>query len=577
MAAQLDSSARASTKVYLQEACLRHQFIRSKDTSNIVERPQRLRAINVGISAVLARLENAQPSSDAESYHDQLVNALNRINLNNHSSQVPERPLEIVKSSETVDILHHRAVKFVHGDVDGDVYLEKLIKWTKESRQKIADDGCEIPPGLPKGDLYLCPTSLEAIQGALGTVCEAVDHLCSPSASHSRAFVAVRPPGHHCGEDTPSGFCFVNNVVVGAAHAHLQHGINRAVIFDIDLHHGNGTQSLIWQINEESYRLKLEEEFRVSSESNEKPKQGLQIFYGSLHDVLSYPCEDGNPTLIQAASVSIHGPHGQYVENIHLLPYQSEDEFWTELYEKQYSALFTRAKSFIEQTANGDPNDVLVFISCGFDASEHEYPSMSRHARHVPTSFYRRFARDALRFAEAHSGGRLLSVLEGGYSDRALTSGVMSWLAGLAEGPNQSVPVDESWWKVENLVALEKAIKKRRGGRNSVSPAEPWLQRTQEIFASIDTAPKHATPVSVVPPLRMALRDRTRPGSAKPEIKKEAVEVQLSDSSFATSESSSDEEENQPPPLGNNPPLRAPSPAKRLPRVVLKLGPRPET
>ena len=64
----------------------------------------------------------------------------------------------------------------------------------------------------------VCPSSMEAIQGALGTVCEAVDDLFSPEAAHSRAFVAIRPPGHHCGEDTPSGFCFVNNVVVGAAH-----------------------------------------------------------------------------------------------------------------------------------------------------------------------------------------------------------------------------------------------------------------------------------------------------------------------------------------------------------------------
>lgn len=62
---------------------------------------------------------------------------------------------------------------------------------------------------------------MEAIQGALGTVCEAVDGLLSPSPTHSRAFVAIRPPGHHCGEDTPSGFCFVNNVVVGAAHGEL--------------------------------------------------------------------------------------------------------------------------------------------------------------------------------------------------------------------------------------------------------------------------------------------------------------------------------------------------------------------
>ena len=82
---------------------------------------------------------------------------------------------------------------------------------------------------------------------------------------------------------------------------------------------------------------------------------------------------------------------------------------------------------------------------------------MSRHGRHVPASFYRRFARDALKFSETYAGGRLLSVLEGGYSDRALTSGVMSWLAGLAEGPQEEVHVDESWWQLENLVAVRTA------------------------------------------------------------------------------------------------------------------------
>lgn len=69
----------------------------------------------------------------------------------------------------------------------------------------------------------MCPASLDAIQGALGTVCEAVDTVMKPRIPGSpepprAAFVAVRPPGHHCGEDTPFGFCFVNNVAVGAAH-----------------------------------------------------------------------------------------------------------------------------------------------------------------------------------------------------------------------------------------------------------------------------------------------------------------------------------------------------------------------
>lgn len=74
---------------------------------------------------------------------------------------------------------------------------------------------------------------------------------------------------------------------------------------------------------------------------------------------------------------------------------------------------------------------------------------MSRHGRKVPTSFYHRFTVDARAFADRHAKGRLLSVLEGGYSDRALASGAMAHLCGLANPAEGKV--DEQWWNVENL------------------------------------------------------------------------------------------------------------------------------
>jgi len=77
---------------------------------------------------------------------------------------------------------------------------------------------------------------------------------------------------------------------------------------------------------------------------------------------------------------------------------------------------------------------------------------MSRHQRHVPTSFYRRFANDTRRLAERYARGRLISVLEGGYSDRALTSGAMAHLTGLADAEGSAV--DENWWNLENLVEV---------------------------------------------------------------------------------------------------------------------------
>ncbi|CAL1712270.1 unnamed protein product [Somion occarium] len=583
--------------VFIQEDCLRHRFIRSKDVSNIVERPERLRAVNIGISAAISRLESVSSGFDSSNepviptesksdidLTDDLTAALDKLKLASSSYPTP-LPLNLVKSSAKVELLNNPAVKFVHGDIDGDMYLENLIKWSKESRDRIAQDGTEIPSPLSQGDLYLCPESIDAIQGALGASCEAVDAVLGGVGSNSltsrskRAFAAVRPPGHHCGEDTPSGFCFVNNVAVAAAHAHLKHGINRVVILDIDLHHGNGTQSIVWQINEESYRNTIE-----ASNGSQAAKIGPQIFYGSLHDVLSYPCEDGKAELVQAASVSIHGPHGQYIENIHLQTYQSEEEFWERLYNQRYSKLLKKAESFIEETG-GPSSDVLVFVSAGFDASEHEHQSMQRHQRRVPTSFYYRFTRDACKFADRVAQGRIISVLEGGYSDRALISGVMAHLIGLASEKEDAI--DEEWWNTQNLAALESTTKKRRGGRPSHTklPA-PWLQRTLEVLATIDSSPPPTKPV--IPPSSMSLRGRQKRASSGNDSTGSIVKDLASKSLKAESKS-------------NNEDLQKASiteiigdtsdsllsdvseksngqvQGKKLPRVILKLSPKPES
>jgi histone deacetylase HOS3 len=85
------------------------------------------------------------------------------------------------------------------------------------------------------------------------------------------------------------------------------------------------------------------------------------------------------------------------------------------------------------------------------DACEHEYQSMSRHNRKVPTGFYYQFTRDASAFSDRYAQGRLISVLEGGYSDRALTSASMAHFAGLTDLP-EGAKVDPTWWSVENLV-----------------------------------------------------------------------------------------------------------------------------
>jgi histone deacetylase HOS3 len=76
---------------------------------------------------------------------------------------------------------------------------------------------------------------------------------------------------------------------------------------------------------------------------------------------------------------------------------------------------------------------------------------MSRHNRKVPASFYHRFTRDACAFADRYARGRIVSVLEGGYSNRALTSGAMAHLSGLTDISGMGGKIDENWWSVENL------------------------------------------------------------------------------------------------------------------------------
>ncbi|KAJ3556695.1 hypothetical protein NM688_g1881 [Phlebia brevispora] len=427
---------------------MKHDFIRRKDKTGVYERPERLRAAALGISAAYARLESAF-SRSLPSYKGQ--------------------PFEIIKSAASVGF-DHLAVKYVHGADDG-AYLSNLSRWARESRDRIAKGALEIPEALKdlEDDLYLCPESVTAFQGGLGTVCEAIDGVVAASDSASasrRAFVVIRPPGHHCGEDSPCGFCFVNGVAVGAAHAYIDHNISRVVIFDIDLHHGNGTQEIATQINSETYRDRFE-------------RNGLRMFYGSIHDISSYPCEEGKEELVSDASKSLSGEEGQWLENIHLQTLTTESDFW-HYYDTKYSKIFAKAEEFVSKTGGSDDGDIIVLMSCGFDASEHESPAMNRHGRKVPTSFYHRFTRDVCRFAEKHALGRVVSVMEGGYEDRAIVSGAMAHVCGLVD-PGEEGLVDPQWWSLPNLLQLEKQTKKRKG-RKSLNPfLDQWLQRSLEI------------------------------------------------------------------------------------------------
>ena len=92
------------------------------------------------------------------------------------------------------------------------------------------------------GDTYLSPGSLDAALRAVGGACAAVDAVMEGG----RAFVVARPPGHHAETDTAMGFCVFGTVGIAAKHALEVHGLTRVAVVDFDVHHGNGTQDLLW-------------------------------------------------------------------------------------------------------------------------------------------------------------------------------------------------------------------------------------------------------------------------------------------------------------------------------------------
>ncbi len=98
---------------------------------------------------------------------------------------------------------------------------------------------------LAGGDVSVCAASGHVARLAAGGAIAAVDAVCSGSSQ--TAFCATRPPGHHATPDRAMGFCIFNNVAVAARHAQATHGIERVCILDWDVHHGNGTQDIFYR------------------------------------------------------------------------------------------------------------------------------------------------------------------------------------------------------------------------------------------------------------------------------------------------------------------------------------------
>ena len=214
-------------------------------------------------------------------------------------------------------------------------------------------------------DTFLSPGSVDAAYRAAGAAVRAVDLVLSGEASN--AFCAIRPPGHHAETEMAMGFCLFGNAALAAKHALDHHGLNRVAVVDFDVHHGNGTQDLLW---DEARALVI-------------TSQQMPLWPGS-----------GRPE-----ETGVHDT----VVNIPLAPGSGGSEMRA-AYETK---AFPRLRAFRPE---------LIIISAGFDAHQDDPLANLNWA----TDDFAWITAELCRIADEVCSGRIVSTLEGGYDLNAL-------------------------------------------------------------------------------------------------------------------------------------------------------------
>ncbi|MBS0529098.1 MAG: histone deacetylase family protein [Proteobacteria bacterium] len=226
------------------------------------------------------------------------------------------------------------------------------------------------------GDTSMSPGTWEAVMRGVGGAIAATDAVIAGRASN--AFVATRPPGHHAEIAKPMGFCFFDQAAIAARHAQRAHGIGRVAVVDFDVHHGNGTQDIFWA--------------------------DPTVMYCSTHQMPLFP---------GTGASSERGDHDTIVN----APLASGDG----------GAKFRSAfeNLILPQLQKFAPE--LLIISAGFDAHRRD-PLASLNLDASDFGWVTRKLMDA---ADASAGGRIVSVLEGGYDLQGLQESVAEHVTAL--------------------------------------------------------------------------------------------------------------------------------------------------
>jgi acetoin utilization deacetylase AcuC-like enzyme len=260
-----------------------------------------------------------------------------------------------------------------------------------------ADYERELEYAVQAGQRYFhsidCPISsatFAAARTAVSVTLSAVDAMWRGGDEAKRAFVIARPPGHHAERASAMGFCFFNTIACAAEWLREQPGVERVFVFDFDVHHGNGTQHL----------------FETRDD----------IYYASIHRYPFYPGTGAHDEIG-------NGKGRGFTKNIPLRAGEGD-------------AAFLRATEDEIVRIIDDYAPQAILLSSGFDAHRRD----PLGGMNVTEGAYGELTRRIVECAERHCGGRVFSLLEGGYDMEGLAASVAEHVNALRESPRTTSP-----------------------------------------------------------------------------------------------------------------------------------------
>lgn len=295
---------------------------------------------------------------------------LNHINPPGHPEQVARLEVILQALAGFDDLLRVDAPMAEDADI--------LLAHPPEHLSAIKSAAPEHGTCALDADTHMSSGSLKAAYRAVGGNIKAVDMVMAGQATN--AFCALRPPGHHAEKTTPMGFCLFGNVVIAARHALERHGLERVAIVDFDVHHGNGTQDLVWDDE--------------------------RILFCSTQQMPLYP---------GSGAAHERGAHNN-VLNIPLAPGSDGADLRAAFDDQILPALENHAPQ-------------MIFISAGFDA--HTADPLAN--LNLTEADFAQATRALCDFAAKHCENRLVSTLEGGYDLQALAASTAAHVAVLME------------------------------------------------------------------------------------------------------------------------------------------------